>query len=72
MLLQGYPHNAKKVLKSAMETSHRTPYWHCRLLLQKAVCITTVIMTHSPSLPSPSFSLLPYSFDRMSMFVKEM
>lgn len=71
MLLQGYPHNAKKVLKSAMETSHRTPYWHCRLMLQKAVCITIVIMTHTPSLLllSPFFT---YFFDRMSMFVKEM
>lgn len=33
---QGYAHHAKKVLKSVMDTSHRFPYWHCRLLLQKA------------------------------------
>ena len=34
---QGSTHHAKKVIKSVMDVSHRYPYWHCRLLLQKAV-----------------------------------
>ena len=41
---QGYNSNAKKVIRSVMDTSQRYPYWHCRLLLQKAVSTRPLLL----------------------------
>lgn len=31
--------SAKPLLRKAIQISQQTPYWHCRLLFQLAVCI---------------------------------
>lgn len=33
--------SAKPLLRKAIQISQQTPYWHCRLLFQLAVCITS-------------------------------
>lgn len=35
--------SAKPLLRKAIQISQQTPYWHCRLLFQLAVCITAIV-----------------------------
>lgn len=39
--------SAKPLLRKAIQISQQTPYWHCRLLFQLAVCITSVVLKFS-------------------------
>lgn len=52
MFWQNLVDSAKPLLRKAIQISQQTPYWHCRLLFQLAVC--------NPEYSYVHYRLLPY------------
>lgn len=44
-MFQNLVDSAKPLLRKAIQISQQTPYWHCRLLFQLAVCIVIASAT---------------------------
>lgn len=43
MFFQNLVDSAKPLLRKAIQISQQTPYWHCRLLFQLAVCSPVIV-----------------------------